>query len=316
MPFVDLPCGLRHYYTINPTYEPNPDPSIKSEPPPSLESLDDSKPILVFCHAATSSSHSFVYQFSDPRLRQAFNLVGFDTRYYGYTQGPRVGYLQSLDERADELLEAIDAVVGKRSFCFVGESFVGSHVGAYLTAKRPEQVKALILLSPSWPQDPPDFASTLTAEWLPLCAANKFGDGDGTGAIPEPAMAIVGDYFFSQTAQHPDRQRNFLKRWQEAHGPGEDLFKLEQLLHWFERPLPPDEVFEKIQCPVLLLGGTRDQTVSSTSSLQAWHDLLTAVPANQCRIERIVDGPHLLALLEPNRVNRFILAFLKSHNLV
>lgn len=168
-------------------------------------------------------------------------------------------------ERADELLEAIDAVVGKRSFCFVGESFVGSHVGAYLTAKRPEQVSPelarrlqtgsrLNALDP-FPsgqsthslvpvlaarvrcppvgsprarpraketdpsaalRSPPDFASTLTAEWLPLCAANKFGDGDGTGAIPEPAMAIVGDYFFSQTAQHPDRQRNFLKRWQEA----------------------------------------------------------------------------------------------------
>jgi pimeloyl-ACP methyl ester carboxylesterase len=118
------------------------------------------------------------------------------------------------------------------------------------------------------------------------------------------------------------------------------MFKLEQLMFWFKRPLPSDEVFEKIKCPVLLLGGTRDQTVSSSDALKAWFDLLKngerpstffprgsppshkadilgpwpgsrAVPPEDLRIERIVDGPHLLALLEPNRVNRFILAFLK-----
>lgn len=52
------------------------------------------------------------------------------------------------------------------------------------------------------------------------------------------------------------------------------MFKLEQLLFWFRRPLPSDEVFGQITCPVLLLGGTRDQTVSSSDALQAWYDLL------------------------------------------
>ncbi|GAA5988199.1 hypothetical protein JCM10908_002108 [Rhodotorula pacifica] len=316
MPFVDLPKrNLRQYYTINPTYPADADPSIKSDPPASQESLDDSKPILVFCHAATSSSHSFLYQFSDPRLRAVFNLVAFDSRYYGYTQGPRLDHFQTLEERADEMLDAIDAVIGDRPFAYVGESFVGSHVGIYLTAKRQSQVKAMILLSPSWPQDPPQFAATLTAEWMPLAATNKFGNGDGSGAIPEAAIAIVADYFFSQTETYPERRQNFLKRWNEAHGAGEDMFKLEQLIFWFQRPMPTAEVFEKITCPVLLLGGTRDQTVSSSDALQAWYNLLKNVPPDDVRIERIVDGPHLLALLEPNRVNRFILAFLKRQNL-
>lgn len=52
------------------------------------------------------------------------------------------------------------------------------------------------------------------------------------------------------------------------------MFKLEQLMFWFKRPLPSDEVFEKIKRPVLLLGGTRDQTVSSSDALKAWFDLL------------------------------------------
>lgn len=56
------PCNRRQYYTINPSYEPNAQTSIKSEPPAAQEAIDDSKPILVFCHAATSSSHSFLYQ--------------------------------------------------------------------------------------------------------------------------------------------------------------------------------------------------------------------------------------------------------------
>ncbi|KWU41239.1 alpha/beta-hydrolase [Rhodotorula sp. JG-1b] len=308
MPFVDLPSrNLRQYYTINPSYEPNAEPSIKSEPPAAREAIDDSKPILVLCHAATSSSHSFLYQFTDPRMTEALNLVAFDSRYYGYTQGPRLDRFQTLEERADEMLEAIEAVIGDRPFSYLGESFVGSHVGIYLAAKRPEKVKSIILLSPSWPQDPSEFAKTLTAEWMPLCASNKDGHGTGTGEIPEAALAI--------TELHPDRRRNFLERWQEEQGPGEDMFKLEQLMFWFKRPLPSDEVFEKIKCPVLLLGGTRDQTVSSSDALKAWYDLLKNVPPEDLRIERIVDGPHLLALLEPNRVNRFILAFLKRYGL-
>lgn len=62
---VEPCCTSAHrqqYYTINPKYDPSVEPSIKSEPPPSQEHLDDSKPIAVFCHAATSSSHSFLYQ--------------------------------------------------------------------------------------------------------------------------------------------------------------------------------------------------------------------------------------------------------------
>jgi hypothetical protein len=77
------------------------------------------------------------------------------------------------------MLEAIEAVIGDRPFSYLGESFVGSHVGIYLAAKRPEkvwpkrlelkisasaeqfpihlprrpQVKSIILLSPSWPQE-------------------------------------------------------------------------------------------------------------------------------------------------------------------
>lgn len=42
-------------------------------------------------------------------------------------------------------------------------------------------------------RSPPEFAATLSAEWMPLCAANKDGKGDGSGAIPEDAMAIVGE---------------------------------------------------------------------------------------------------------------------------
>lgn len=38
------------------------------------------------------------------------------------------------------MLDAIDAVIGDRPFSFIGESFVGSHLGVYIAAKRPEQV--------------------------------------------------------------------------------------------------------------------------------------------------------------------------------
>lgn len=35
----------------------------------------------------------------------------------------------------------VDALLGDRPFSYFGESFVGSHVGTYLAAKRPQQVR-------------------------------------------------------------------------------------------------------------------------------------------------------------------------------
>lgn len=51
---------------------------------------------------------------------------------------------------------------------------------------------ALSLMQPAR-RSPPEFAETLTAEWMPLCAQNKDGHGDGTGEIPEAALAIVSE---------------------------------------------------------------------------------------------------------------------------
>lgn len=103
-------------------------------------------------------------QFQDQRLRSHFNLVSFDTRYYGRTTGKQLDYYQDLEasklpsespssrkltfafssklsqERADELLDAIDAVIGDRPFVIFGESFVGANCCAYIASKRPQSV--------------------------------------------------------------------------------------------------------------------------------------------------------------------------------
>ncbi|GEM07846.1 alpha/beta fold family hydrolase [Rhodotorula toruloides] len=301
MPYVDLPSrNLRQYYVINPDYSADTSMSIKTPPPPSRDSIDPDKPVLVLTHAGTSSSNSFIHQFRDPRLSNALNLVCFDSRYYGRTEGPRLDHYQDLEERADELLDAIDAVVGDRPFSYLGESFV----------------KAVILISPSWTTDPPEMIDILEREWAPLASANKFGKGDGTGRIPDEAMAIARDYFFSGSNLEPERQEGFLRQYQETHGPGEDMFKLEQLTHWFKRSEPSKELFAGVRCPVLLLGGTLDTQVSGSDALQQWHNLLVSAPEADKRIERIVDGPHLLATTNPNIVNRFVLCFLKRYNLV
>lgn len=50
------------------------------------------------------------------------------------------------------------------------------------------------------------------------------------------------------------------------------MFRLDQLLFWFRREAPPPEVFAAVRCPVLLLGGSLDRTVSSEGSLEDWRD--------------------------------------------
>ncbi|GJN91162.1 hypothetical protein Rhopal_004180-T1 [Rhodotorula paludigena] len=291
MPFVELPSrGLSAvYYTINPEYT-DLSMSIKTPPPPS-QALDPAKPILVLNHAGTSSSNSFIYQFREPRLREALNLLAFDSRYYGRTSPERVDHFQDLDERADELLDAIDAVIGDRPFSYLGESFVGSHVGTYIAAKRPEQIKAMILLSPSFITDPPIMTETLRREWRPSCESNKFGNGDGSGRLPPEAMEVVADYFFSGATHAPERRQAFINQYQETHA-GEDMLKVDQLLHWFERKAPPPEVFAA-----------------------EWSNHLVSVPEEDKRVETVAGGAHFLATTDSNIVNRFVLGFLKRYNL-
>ncbi|GAA5868528.1 hypothetical protein JCM8547_003175 [Rhodosporidiobolus lusitaniae] len=315
MPFVELPSrNLRMYFTINPVYA---DSQLHMRhdvpPPPSRSSIDPSKPILVLGHSASSSSHSWMFQFRDPRLSSALNLVAFDSRDFGWTEGARLegGRFLTLEERADEQLEALDKVIGDRPFIFMGESFAGAYCGTWLTHKRPNQVKALIFVSPSYIEDKPEMVDVLEEEWVPLCAQNKNGNGDGTGRLPDEAIQVVKDYFFGNSTHEPERQQAFLDQYQRQQGVGHDMFKVHQLISWFRRKRPPQEVFESVRCPVLLLGGTNDRVVSGVDALLQWEDAFKNVPADKKRIERIQGGTHWLASTDAGLVNRFTLAFLK-----
>ncbi|GAA5896473.1 hypothetical protein JCM6882_001023 [Rhodosporidiobolus microsporus] len=318
MPFIDLPrIKLRQYYVINATYaDDNLDMDLSKPPPPSRDSLDPTKPILLLQHAGTSCTNSFIYQFRDSRLSSALNLVAFDGRYLGRSApaGDDARF-QTLEERADELLEAVDAIIGDRPFSYLGESFAGAHCGAYVAAKRPNQVKAMILISPSFITDQGDMVDILTTDWLPICDSNKGGKGDGSGRLPDEALEVVRDYFFSGQTLHPERQQAFLNQYQFQHGPGRSIFMLQQLLRWFRRDAPPPEVFQAVRCPVLLLGGSRDTAVNPADALGQWYNAFVSVEEADKRIERIVDGSHFLATMEPGRVNRLVLAFLKRYNL-
>ncbi|GAA5934768.1 alpha/beta fold hydrolase [Sporobolomyces koalae] len=312
MPFVDLPNRQLHqYYTINPIYE-----SIThglDEPPPESGVLDD-RLTICFVHAGTSSSEAFISQFQDPRLRSTFNLVSFDSRYYGRTTAPKkLDYYQDLDERAEELLDAIDAVLGDRPFVVFGESFVGAHCCVHVAARRPKQIKAIVMISPSFFEDPPEMIEILDNQWAPWAVSNKGGNGDGSGDLPQGALEIAGDYFFGTCTREPERKQAFLDRYQYNNGSRCDGHKLYQLLHWFKRKAPPKEVFEKIVCPTLIFLATEDKAVSPDDAAQQWYDALVNVDTSKKRIERIHGGTHLMATTDSNVVNRVTLKFLQRN---
>ncbi|GAA5897764.1 alpha/beta fold hydrolase, partial [Sporobolomyces salmoneus] len=311
MPYVDLPNRnlSSQYYTINPVYS-SIEHSLVDPPPPSDEKLDDRLPI-VFVHAGTSSSEAFINQFQDARLRTSFNLVSFDSRYYGRTTGSQLDYFQDLEERAEELLDAIDAVLGDRPFVVFGESFVGAHCCVHAASRRPKQVRAIVMLSPSYFEDSPEMIKILENEWLPWATANKDGQGDKSGDMPEGALEVAGDYFFGTTDRCPERRKVFLERYQYNHGGQNSAHKLQQLLHWFKRKPVPKEVFERIQCPTLIFLATEDKAVSPDDAAQQWYDALVNVDPEHKRIERIHGGTHLLATTDHNIVNRVTLKFLQ-----
>ncbi|GAA5969623.1 hypothetical protein JCM11641_008182 [Rhodosporidiobolus odoratus] len=142
-----------------------------------------------------------------------------------------------------------------------------------------------------------------------LCQ-NKDGRGDGTGTIPEKVLADNGEYCFGSIGVWADEKRKVHNEaFQRRYGTGHSSSDLRQLFLSEARRMPiPLEHREKVVCPVLILHGARDTLVSPLKAAEEWRSGFPNAKGG-ADVKSITDGPHLLSFIDPNIVNRIILAF-------
>ncbi|GAA6060235.1 hypothetical protein JCM10212_003475 [Sporobolomyces blumeae] len=328
MPFIDVPSrSLRVHYVVNPI-EPLPWPAGQPSTVPQRGAsvprdvasapFDPDKPSLVLIHAGCRSCAAFNGQLLDKRLQETFNLVAFERRFHGETDfygDASAGY--TLEESAEEaivILEALSSRFAIERFSIYAEGIAGCVVGTKVALRIPERVICLTLASPgSSTNSPSQIVSKGLVNLLPRLCANKDGNGDGTGTIPEATLNDNSEYCFGRTSDFSEteglkRVHNdaFQKRYGTGHGSSElcQLFKAES-----ERA--PIDGREDVKCPVLILHGTRDEVVSPLSSAQEWAVSLSDAKGG-AQLQEIQDGAHLLSFINHNVVNRTALMVFAS----
>ncbi|KAK4704266.1 hypothetical protein P7C70_g1953, partial [Phenoliferia sp. Uapishka_3] len=317
MPFLELPerGNLRMYYAVNPIFDPKTG-SVTNDSNP----IDPAKPSLVLLHGPLSSLAAFSAQFSDVRLAKAFNLIGFDSRLHGLTKGdPRPKGKHTIENSADCLVAALD-FLELSSYAIVGESIKGCNEATWIALKRPEKVRALCLVSPSWHTSPQAVSDSMINDFLPMFISNKDGRGDGTGSLPEPSIKIVAEAriveLFSAQTWRSDvgtilsfwPGHNELINSTVTDGTGHSSHDAEHVIRWFDRQRIPADRLATVKQPVLILAGTADTQVSPLTAAEEWRDSFTSA-AGGADLRTISGGPHLALYTDYSVANRFLLAF-------
>ncbi|KAF9078716.1 alpha/beta-hydrolase [Rhodocollybia butyracea] len=120
----------------------------------SAKSIDSHLPTLLFIHGPFIAQETFVAQFNDPNLRR-FNLVAFDLRLHGFTEGT-VPDNYNPCIAAQDIVLLMDALKLPSSHIF-GLS-MGSMIALQLAIDHPSRVVSLFLLSPLGLAEPKEVA--------------------------------------------------------------------------------------------------------------------------------------------------------------
>jgi len=115
----------------------------------SLRSEDIKNPILLFLHGGPGTAQISFSRKSQRRLEDRFLVINWDQRGSGRSYSRSLRKEDMKIERfiadAEELIEQLLKRFGQEKVYLVGQSW-GTIVGAYLTAKRPELIRAYIAI--------------------------------------------------------------------------------------------------------------------------------------------------------------------------
>lgn len=248
------------------------------------------RPTIVFVHGGPGFDHSMFKAFYS-QLSDIAQLVYYDHRGNGRSEdGPVERW--TLDQWADDLRGLCDTLGIERPVVF-GTSF-GGFVALNYAARHPEHPDKLIV------------TSTTSKINLDRSLA-KFEEVGG------PEVRAVAERFFAEpTPENRDEYRRVvLPVYTRRPLPPEMLKRVvlrdEVAEHFFRGELLEFDLgpsLQNIACPVLLLAGEEDPIVTIRDS----EDLAAALPEH-ARFERFPNAGHLLAVEDPDRVDKLVRAF-------
>ena len=141
----------------------------------------------------------------------------------------------------------------------------------WIAIKRPEKVKSLLLSSPGWRQESPDVKAALQSVSDALLVNKAGRGGDDTGTIPSGPLEDIIAYFIGSDDRLADAREELRTRFQQRYGTGQTAHDINWLfVAVYDRKAIPQDLMEKITCPVLILRGGEDSMVSPERATEEW----------------------------------------------
>jgi len=244
--------------------------------------------VVVLVHGATIPHWGW-----DEQIRAlsgaGYRVLSYDKYGRGYSDIPDVEYDQAL--YLDQLKELVDKLGLTEPFKLVGVS-VGGGTIINFTAKYPDRVKKLVLISPlirDFKVNPLFF--------VPVA---------GEFIVRVAGIRVITNRFKSQYEGHPKLDQ-YLKRFTEQ---TTRLGFQRSILSMLRNDAVADyseayQIVGKQDIEVLLLWGTADEEISQ----EMIDDILTYIPS--LRFISIRDAGHGLLVQKSDRINQVILGFFK-----
>ncbi|GAA5953347.1 hypothetical protein JCM3765_005011 [Sporobolomyces pararoseus] len=306
-----MPFKRVEYRDLNMFYCLNPDPremaTASHDNLPSSKPLKEGLPILVLIHAAGGNVCSWQRQLSDQRLANGFNILAVDCRFHGFTTGgERTSH--TLENSAECVIATLDEMEFE-SYSVFGDQVHGSVIAAWIAIKRADKVKSLLLSSPGWREESSDVKNALQSVSDALLINKPGRGGDDTGTLPSDPLDDIVAYFIGGLGRLAQAREELRIRFQERYGTGKSLHDLNWLFQAvIQRKAIPQDLMDKITCPVIILRGSEDSMVSPEKATEEWRRAL--VNAKGCHVACIAGAPSLISLSDPNVVNRIVMRFL------
>ncbi|KAJ4490196.1 Alpha/Beta hydrolase protein [Lentinula aciculospora] len=218
--------------------------------------IDPNIPVLLWFHSL-AFPHVFHSQFADPQLRK-FNLVVFDLRSHGETEGDDLPEGYGVREAGEDVLAFMDAL--RLPPCHFVAMDYGSPIALQIAISHPDRVLSLFFMSQTCLEEPPEVREGHQQVYDCWTAAFPGPDEFDNERMMEGGYGFAQFMFSNNMTKIADALFKITFGMCQKHWGYHGLknYRISTLDFLFNRKSQPKSALSHIQCPVKLVCGTDD----------------------------------------------------------
>ncbi|KAJ4495809.1 Alpha/Beta hydrolase protein [Lentinula edodes] len=301
MPFIHVKTSsgnIKFHYIIS-----TPDSDV-------ADKIDPDIPVLLFFHSL-AFPHVFHSQFGDPLLRK-FNLVVFDLRSHGETEGDDLPDGYGVEEAAEDALAFMDAL--RLPPCHFVAMDYGSPVALQIAISYPDRVLSLFFISQTCLEEPPEVREGHQQVYDCWIAAFPGPDKFDNERMMEGGYGFAQFMFSNNMTKIADALFKISFELSQKHWGYQGLknYRIATLDFLYNRKSQPRSALSRIRCPVKLVYGTDDVAYPQEYNEKFFRELEDA--GVDVSLLVVPGAPHFVCVAHANQVDPVLHDFVMQND--